>query len=72
MEGFISAARPADVAREVETLRQRGCDAFTLRSIDRGGMLDLERVGAARYAAGLQATVRLELDMPVAASARAR
>jgi L-alanine-DL-glutamate epimerase-like enolase superfamily enzyme len=72
IEGLITSARPADVAREVEALRQRGCTAFTLRSIDRGGMLDLERIGAARYAAGLQASVRLELEVPVAASARAR
>lgn len=70
---YIEAARPADVAREVDDLHARGCDSFTLRSVDHGGMLDRERLGAARYAAGVQAGVRLELEEPVvAASARRR
>jgi len=62
----ISAARPQDVALEVESARRRGCTSFTLRSIDHGGMLDQERLGAARYAAGVQAGVRLEVAEPVA------
>jgi hypothetical protein len=56
----ITARRPADVAREVERLRKAGCLRFVLRPLDGGGMLDLERLGAARYAAGLQAEVELE------------
>lgn len=69
----IDAVRPADVAREVEALRGRGETSFALRSVDHGGMLDRERLGAARYAAGVQAGVRLELDDPAgAASAHAR
>jgi hypothetical protein len=72
-DAYIDAVRPTDVAREVEALRLRGHTFFTLRSIDRGGMLDQERLGAARYAAGLQAGVRLELEAPAAAaSTRAR
>ena len=47
MNAYIDAARPKDVAREVEDARRRGCASFTLRSLDHGGMLDLERLGAA-------------------------
>lgn len=59
-DGYITAVRPRDVAAEVEAARRRGRKSFTLRSIDGGGMLDLERLGAARYAAGLQSVVELE------------
>jgi len=72
MDAYISTARPQDVAREVESNRRRGCNSFTLRSIDHGGMLDRERLGAARYAAGVQAGVRLEADEPAAAAPSAR
>ena len=68
MNVYIDAARPKDVAAEVEAARRRGCTSFTLRSLDHGGMLDLERLGAARYAAGLQAVV--ELEVAVAAQRR--
>jgi hypothetical protein len=61
----ITDRRPADVARQVEVARRRGCTSFTLTSIDHGGMLDLERLGAARYAAGLQAVVELEAAVAV-------
>ena len=57
---YITARVPADVAREVETRYQAGCRKFVLRSHDGGGMLDLERLGAARYAAGIQAEVKVE------------
>jgi hypothetical protein len=56
----VAGRRPADVAREVERLRKAGCIRFVVRSLDGGGMLDLERLGAARYAAGIQAEVELE------------
>lgn len=56
----IATRRPADVAREVERLRRAGRTRFVVRPVDAGGMLDLERLGAARYAAGLQAEVELE------------
>ena len=68
MTAHIAAARPQDVALEVEAARLRGCTSFVLRSVDRGGMLDLERLGAARYAAGVQSVV--ELESPVAAQRR--
>jgi hypothetical protein len=49
-----------DVAREVERQRRAGYTRFVLRTLDGGAMLDQERLGAARYAAGLQAKVELE------------
>ncbi|HEY8633686.1 MAG TPA: hypothetical protein VIO34_01845 [Candidatus Dormibacteraeota bacterium] len=62
MRAYITSGRPSDVALDVERWRKRGCKSFVLRQIDRGGMLDLERLGAARYAAGIQADVELEGD----------
>jgi hypothetical protein len=66
--GRIAARRPSDVAREVERLRREGCVRYTLSSLDAGGTLDLERLGAARYAAGLHAEVGLEDRRPAAVS----
>jgi hypothetical protein len=57
---YITARMPGDVAQQVETSYQGGCRKFVLRALDGGGMLDLERLGAARYAAGLQAEVEVE------------
>jgi hypothetical protein len=58
--GYVSARRPPDVAREVERLVRRGCRTFVIVRVAGGGTLDLERLGAARYAAGLHAEVVLE------------
>lgn len=67
---YVIVRRPDDVAREVERLSKEGCRTFVLRRLDRGGMLDQERLGAARYAAGLQADVELEgQSSPAAGSA---
>ncbi len=60
MRAHISAPRPREVALEVEDAKRRGCDSFTLSSIDGGAMLDQERLGAARYAAGVHSAVELE------------
>ncbi|HSP09837.1 MAG TPA: hypothetical protein VLU92_09615 [Candidatus Dormibacteraeota bacterium] len=57
---YVTARRPADVAREIESLAGTGCRDFVLQRVDSGGTLDLERLGAARYAAGLQSVVVLE------------
>jgi hypothetical protein len=65
----ITARRPEDVAREVEELVRAGRRRFVIQAIDHGGQLDLERLGAARYAAGLQSEVWLEEAAPVAAAA---
>jgi hypothetical protein len=62
MRAYITSGRPTDVALDVERWRRRGCTSFVLRKIDAGGMLDLERLGAARYAAGIQSQVELEGD----------
>jgi hypothetical protein len=81
---YVTARRPEEVAREVECLSKEGCRIFVLCRLDGGGMLDQERLGAARYAAGLQADVELEgqssptigsasgsgVEMPEAAAAR--
>ena len=56
---YITARSPVDVAREVEAQLQSGCRRFVVQELDGGGMIDLERLGAARYAAGLQAEVEL-------------
>ena len=62
MEVYISAVRPRDVADEVQLWKSKGCRRFVLRPVAHGGMLDLERLGAARYAAGLQAEVVLATE----------
>jgi hypothetical protein len=67
----ITATRPQDVAREVEHALRTGVRRFVIASIDHGGMLDQERLGAARYAAGLQSTVELG-EVAVAAPAATR
>ncbi len=68
----ITARRPQDVAREVERLVRAGHIRFVIASIDHGGMLDQERLGAARYAAGRYSAVALEEPTLVAAAAAAR
>ena len=69
-DAYVTVRRPEDVAREVERLSKAGCRTFVLRRLDGGGMLDRERIGAARYAAGLQAEVELEgQSSPAAVSA---
>ena len=62
----ITARRPAEVAREVEASVRKGERAFVIAPIDHGGMLDRERLGAARYTAGLQSKVELEAEAPTA------
>jgi hypothetical protein len=57
---YITARRPSDVAREVEVMLKAGSTKFILRAIANGDMLDGERLGAARYVAGIQADVELE------------
>lgn len=49
-------------------MRAGTCE-FVLARIDHGGMLDQERLGAARYAAGLQSKVELEAETPAAVAA---
>ena len=42
---------------------------FVLSRIDHGSMLDQERMGAARYAAGVHSVVELEEEIPAAVAA---
>ena len=65
----IRARRPAEVAREVERHAKRGAKSFLISRIDNGGMLDRERLGAARYAAGLHSEVELDPETPAALAA---
>jgi hypothetical protein len=65
---YITVRTPQEVAREVDSKVRAGCGRFVLRELDGGGMLDQERLGAARYAAGLQVEIELngEPSLPVA------
>ena len=69
---LITARKPVDVAHEIELLLERGWDSFVVRSIDHGGMLDLERLGAARYTVGLELRVVLEEEIPAVVAAAVR
>ena len=66
---LITARRPVDVACDVEALARKGHRVFVLTRIDHGSMLDMERLGAARYAAGVQSVVELEEETPAAVAA---
>ncbi len=66
---MIKAQRPIDVAREVDAPVREGRRDFVLSRIDHGSMLDQERLGAARYAAGVQSIVELEEETPAAVAA---
>jgi sigma54-dependent transcription regulator len=66
---LITTRRPADVAREVEALVHKGRRVFVVSRVDHGSMLDMERLGAARYAAGVQSVVELEEETPAAVAA---
>ena len=65
---YIAARTPQEVAREVDSKVRAGFNRFVLRELDGGGMLDQERLGAARYAAGFQVEVELdgEASLPLA------
>jgi hypothetical protein len=70
MAAVITAVRPADVAREVERMMKVGEREFVLEPVAHGGMLDQERLGAARYAAGRQAEVKLAAGVSAVAPSR--
>jgi hypothetical protein len=73
---YITGRQPSEVAREVERWHDRGCRSFLLSRVNHGGELDRERLGAARYAAGVQSHVELEGDassgVPVTSDSGAR
>jgi hypothetical protein len=68
--GYITVIHPEEVAREVESQVKLGCRSFVLRPVAGGGMVDQERLGAARYAAGIHAVVELESLAGIPAAAR--
>lgn len=59
---LVTSDRPAEVAREVERLAMAGFEAFKLKALAGAGPLDLERLGAARWAGGRGARLRLDLN----------
>lgn len=59
---LIRSLRPAAVAAEVEAARGAGFTTFKLKSGGHGTDGELERAGAARYAAGPDASLRLDLN----------
>lgn len=66
---LVEDARPHAVAESVERLRGEGFGTFKLKAANAGGELDLERLGAARWAAGPAAALRLDLNCRRAANA---
>jgi muconate cycloisomerase len=67
----VSAASPGGVAREVETAAADGFATFDLRARAGGGALDLERLGAARWAAGAAGALRIDLGAALPDAERA-
>lgn len=69
---LITGRRPEDVAARVDALAGEGFRAFKLKPVDGGGPLDLARLGAARFAGGRAARLRIDfggaLDESQAAS----
>ncbi|MGH7904594.1 MAG: mandelate racemase/muconate lactonizing enzyme family protein [Candidatus Dormibacteraceae bacterium] len=59
---LVGSAGPARVAAEVESWASGGFTTFKLKSFDQGGPADLERLGAARWAAGVMGRIRLDFN----------
>lgn len=59
---LVTAARPDLVARDTELKAAGGFASFKLKACNGGGMLDQERLGAARWAAGYHGRLRLDLN----------
>jgi O-succinylbenzoate synthase len=59
---IIGAVPPAAVAAEVEAWRARGFTTFKLKSANLGGAVDMERLGAARWAAGPGGRLRIDFN----------
>jgi L-alanine-DL-glutamate epimerase-like enolase superfamily enzyme len=66
----VSVASPARVAREVEAGVAAGFRTFDLVACAGGDALDLERLGAARWAAGAAGVLRLDADGALSERAR--
>jgi L-alanine-DL-glutamate epimerase-like enolase superfamily enzyme len=59
---LITAGPPNLVARQVERKAAAGFKAFKVKAAANGGALDQERLGAARWAAGPDASLRLDFN----------
>jgi L-alanine-DL-glutamate epimerase-like enolase superfamily enzyme len=59
---LVPAERPAPVAAEVEAAVAEGFRVFKLKAANKGGVIDLERLGAAHWAAGPGAELRLDMN----------
>jgi L-alanine-DL-glutamate epimerase-like enolase superfamily enzyme len=59
---LVTATAPNLVAREVERKVAAGFSSFKLKAADGGGAFDQERLGAARWAAGPHASLRLDFN----------
>ncbi|TMF84618.1 MAG: hypothetical protein E6I08_15520 [Chloroflexi bacterium] len=66
---LIEEERPEAVAAAVEQLAREGFGYFKLKAANAGGQIDLERLGAARWAGGPAAGLRLDLNGRRAATA---
>jgi L-Ala-D/L-Glu epimerase len=68
---LVTAGPPNLVAREVERRAAAGFTAFKLKAAASGGALDQERLGAARWAAGPGAVLRLDFNGRMSAAGAA-
>lgn len=59
---LVAERRPQLVAREVERAAAAGFGCFKLKAANGGGILDQERLGAARWAAGREGRLRLDFN----------
>jgi L-alanine-DL-glutamate epimerase-like enolase superfamily enzyme len=59
---LVEEARPDAVAAAVDRLAAEGFTGFKLKAANGGGPLDLERLGAARWAGGARARLRLDFN----------
>lgn len=69
---LVAAESPGVVARRVEAALAAGYRTVKLKAVAGGGPPDLERLGAARWAAGRDGRVRLDLNGRVSLGAAAR
>lgn len=59
---LVTAGPAAQVAAEIERLLALGFTTFKLKSANRGGGVDLERLGAARWACGRSSRLRIDFS----------
>jgi O-succinylbenzoate synthase len=65
---LVRASAPSAVAAEVERVAAEGFRVFKLKAANRGGPLDCERLGGARWAAGAAACLRIDFNAALTAA----